>query len=94
MFPATEYNETQRPKMSFMIMAPPNSKLEFLVTRSSPISGQILSGSYPIPSVGISLKRRCNTALRRSGGLSSMNNSTVYGNSIILKLIKRFMYTE
>lgn len=27
-FPATEYNATQRPKMSFMIMAPPNSKLE------------------------------------------------------------------
>ena len=26
-FPATEYNATQRPKMSFMIMAPPNSKL-------------------------------------------------------------------
>lgn len=62
-FPATEYNETQRPKMSFMIMAPPNSKLEFLVTRPSPTSGQLLSGSFPIPSVGISLKRRCNTAL-------------------------------
>ena len=29
-FPATEYNATQRPKMSFMIMAPPNSKLKFL----------------------------------------------------------------
>lgn len=27
-FPATEYNATQRPKMSFMIMAPPNSKLK------------------------------------------------------------------
>lgn len=49
--------------MSFMIMAPPNSKLEFLVTRPSPISGQVLSGSFPIPSVGISLQRRCNTAL-------------------------------
>ena len=29
-FPATEYNATQRPKMSFMIMAPPNSKLSLL----------------------------------------------------------------
>ena len=30
-FPATEYNATQRPKMSFMIMAPPNSKLSLLL---------------------------------------------------------------
>ena len=35
-FPATEYNATQRPKMSFMIMAPPNSKLSLLAGGGTP----------------------------------------------------------